>query len=739
MEGARAESPLRIEVATSQIEGNQAVGWADANRVCGCVAFCEPRDAFDRFVAPNLNEPASGSPETAGLPPAVAGLIAGLKAAHLRLYRENHSLMKDPKWVRITTACADEERIYFTKTQSSWIYLVRGGRAFLIGSQDQAEGRVDDRAEALGGPEKLRLQVTSVEVMRDDQVLLVMADAEQQPDLHAIARLFTEATDLKRACDGLVNLLGLQAQSAAIVAFRYSPLMSGRTDTNLDTERGGAVLSEILEMTRDIVVAAQEAHAAENESEDEKIPESVEETLAALPGDDPAEIAAPVISPVNAEATARELEPREDAAFEIPNAAPEDAPDPVPIFAEAATGEDSQVGGPKRRSSTWSIILITMLLFILAALLLGGAGWPGLVEKVRGFLGSGTGGATPTALSGLLDATSDPPGAIVAVDGDKVPGRTPLRGLRLPPGKRVVGMYLGAAGIWIDTLDVVAGERMAVHAGFHGSLAVAARDTTGHPRVWLEGQTSKRSLPLTFADLPAGWYRIFFEDDRIPLWERKVLVRSGETAAIEVNNAFSDRHVLLRVESLRMVPAEGLRPSQGDSVFIDRSFRGLAPLEAELPPGLHGVRVVSGEEEYCEVLRLPAGATRFITPQFGLRTRPTFTHLPPEKVVLQGPLLLAVEITGDIAGLRRPQLQLPRFAGGPRAIPLVQVDSGENLFVGRVEQEGIALGDPIPYYFSVATSDGEETVSDLFEVLPVANPAELEGDPGLSAPQASLE
>lgn len=735
MEGARAGGPLRIEVATSQIEGNQAVGWADPNRVCGCVAYCEPRDAFDRFVAPNLNETMSGSSESGGLPQNVTDLITGLKAAHLRLYRENHSLMKDPKWVRITAACADEERIYFTKTQSSWIYLVRGGRAFLVGSQEQIPGRIDDRAEALGGPEKLRLQVTSVSVTKDDQILLVTADADQPPDLHAIARLFTEATDLKRACDGLVNLLGLQAQSAAVVAFRYSPLMSGRQDTNLDTVRGGAILDEISEMTRDVVVAAQEAHGADGEIVEEEFAGSVEENLAALPGDHAPVHSQPVAS---GEATARELE---SEVQEVPEVAPiPDAVSPEPVALATREGEeDSLENPPRRRSSIWPILLITLLLFIAAAFFLSGAGWPDLVEKVKGLLSSGTGRGTPTALAGLLDATSDPPGAIIAVDGEKVPGRTPLHGLRIPPGKRVIGMYLGAAGIWVDTLDVVAGERTVVHAGFHGSLAIAARDTASHPRVWLEGQTSKRTLPTEFADLPAGWYRIFFEDDRIPLWERKVLVRNGDTASIEVNNAFSDHHVLLRVESLRMIPAEGLRPSLSDSVFVDRTFRGLAPLEVELTPGLHGVRVVSGGEEYCEVLRLPAGASRFITPQFGLRSKPSFHHLPPEKVVLQGPLLLAVEIEGDTSGLRHPQLQLPKFAGGPRAIPLVQVDSGENLFVGRVEQTGIVLGDPIPYYFSVASPDGEETVSDLFEVLPVGTPGEIEEASALNASQASLD
>ena len=123
--------------------------------------------------------------QTSNLPVGVAALIGGLKAAHLRLYRENHSLMKEPQWVRVTAACAEENRIYFVKTQASWIYLLRGERAHLLGG-DESLRPVDNRDDALGGPEKLRLQVTSLEVTQDDLVLLVVGDAEEPPDLRLL-------------------------------------------------------------------------------------------------------------------------------------------------------------------------------------------------------------------------------------------------------------------------------------------------------------------------------------------------------------------------------------------------------------------------------------------------------------------------------------------------------------------------------------------------------------------------
>jgi len=699
MEASRAaEGPLRIEVATSQIEGGQAIGWVDPDRVTGCVAFSEPREAFERFVAPHIADEAESEPEAANVPPGVSALIAGLRSAHHRLYRENHSLMKEPKWVTLTGACAEESRIYFVKTRASWVYLLRGGRACRVGGDDSFSVN-DARGDALGGPEKLRLQVTSIEIEPDDQILLVMGDTDDPPDERAIARLFTESRDLKRACDGLVNLLGLQGASASVVAFRYSPLMADAPRAKLDVTEGRQVIGEIREMARELVLAANV--------------DSVEapEPLEVVPRPSPP--AARGVAAPTADSVASEERP----AGTVPPSTADPAPAPPPA--------------PRRRrgASVVPIILIALLLFAFAALLLSGAGWPDLLERVKRSLPLGVGGQNATIVYALVDAESNPAGARLVVDGQELPGRTPVRGLRVRPGRHEVKLVLGVAGVWCDSLDFVAGERQSVSASFVGSLHVDAREMSGNPRVWLEGQVTKRELPADFSDLPAGWYRIYFEDDRMPLWERKVLVRHGEQASVEVNNAFATEQVLLRVEGLRMIEAQGLRPSVGDSVFVDGSFAGLSPLELEIDPGLHGVRVASGNDEYCEVLRLPAGASRFVVPQFGLRERPRFHHVPPGRVAIpKGPVLLAVEIRSERGGLRRPELQLPAISGGPRAIPLIQMDSTADLYVGKVEVAGLVAGQAIAYYFSVTTPEGDQVVSDLYRFVPVDDPAEVAGE-----------
>lgn len=722
-----ATSPLRIEVATSQIEGGQAVGWADPDRVLGCVAFCEPQDAFERFVLPHLLDPELpvSVPET--LPPSVSTLVSGLEAAHHRLYRENHSVMKDPQWVRMTAACAEENRIFFVRTDSAWLYLLRDGRAHLLGESSSETPDWNDRSLALGGPENLRLQVTSLGVQPDDEVLLVSGDAQEPPDLRAIARLFAESRDLKRASDGVVNLLGLQGPSAAVVAFRFATLLPGIEDKHLDVSRGEAVLGEITDMAREMVfgVTAQGSEEAAEIAE----PAIGEETEAQILfpdfGAGSVESSQPVGEPAEFQEPIPGAESECAEVVEPPAASPEDLLATFPVAGDWP-GEGSVPRKRTSRGSAWPVIVVAVLLFILAALLMSGGAWPGVVRTLRGFLGLNESPGSSVASVTQITATSEPDGATVSIDGTKLLGKTPLKGVRVPGGKHYVVMSLGAAGVWADSVDWEEGGDYALSARFLGSLEISAQDLSGEPQAWLAGQTTKMTLPARLDSLPAGWYRVFFEDQKIPLWERKVLVRHAETARVEVNNDFAAEKVLVRVESSRMIESEGLRPVEGDSVFVDGDWVGLTPLELELLPGLHGVCVQSEGEEYCEILRLPAGASRFITPQFGLRERPKFAHLPPGQAVAQGgQIFLAVDIESARGGLRYPLLHLPGGPDHPQSVPLVQVGSGETQFVARVSGSWLRTGIEMPYFFSVTTPEGEEVFSRLFHLELVETPAEL--------------
>ncbi len=702
MEASRAfhQQPLRIDVATSHIEGGQALGWVDPDRVTGCVAFSEPRDAFERFALSHLQDASPDDVPSGSLPSGVAALVAGLKAAHLRLYRENHSLMKEPKWVWVTAACAEEGRIYFVRTQSSWIYLLRAGRAFLIGGDGDRRSAIV-REEALGGHEKLRLQVTSLDVTRDDTVLLVAGDADEPPDLRAVSRLYAESRDLKRACDGLVNLLGLQGPSAGVVAFRFTPLLSGAHPEPLDTAKGEEILGQIAEMAREVVLAAREG-PLEPPAAEPAPPAPVIPAAAATP---------PPLAP---EA------PRGPRRLDPPQAAEPTPRPPAPELEAAALRHRTvQAAAARarraRRTAVVPFVVLIVLLGLLAIVLLGGAAWPDLLERARGIFERVRGGGAPTQTYGLVDFISDPPGATVMVDGERLAGATPLVQVRLPRGRHTVTMRLGVAGAAAESFEVDHERHTKLHASFIGALEVRARDGRGHPQAWLAGQSSRQALPARFDGLAAGWHRVFFEDERFALWERKVLVRGGEVTGLEINNAFDARNVLVQVESLHMSSARGLEPVAGaDSVFVDRGFIGLAPVELEVAPGLHGVRVAAAGESYCEILDLPAGSSHFITPQFGLQARPSFQHRPPALAGRNEPLVLAVTIRGAGGDVRQPQVLVPRGFDHPLRLPLIKDPSVEDLYTATLAPGQQASGPAIAYYFSVLTPEGEEAVSELF-------------------------
>ncbi len=726
-EALDVNGPLRIEVSSSQIDGGQAIGWVDPARVLGSVAFSEPQSVFDRFVLPHLDNPESAEDNIEQLPGVVSALINGLKSIHLRLYRENHTLMKDPKWVRLTAAYADESRIYFIKSQTAWIYLLRNNRAFLIGEAQQAQIKDLSKSAALGGKDKLQIQVTSLEVQENDLILLVTGESALPPDLHAVTNLFSNSVDLKRACDGLVNLLGLQGGSAAVVAFRYTPLLQGVSNKKMDLVAGEEFLGEITEWAR-ILSPEDNTPLNENPPADKADEDIASAELPDIPwnhkpdetSDDTLDETA-ANSPFESENDTGE-KPEEPADYPD-NITQADSVPAFPVTDTERQKRQSRFSSLKSARSTIIWVVIAIALLALASIMLSGVGWPGFLEDVKTILSSNNSGAMNDFY--LLDVTSEPPGAIVAIDGEKIPGRTPITRLHVPQGKHLISLHLGVAGVWSDSLDYKAGEHQSVHADFIGSLAIQAKDLTNNPKAWLAGQTDKVDLPAVFAELPSGWYRVFFEDDNIPLWERKILVRNGTTSSVEINNVFSTDKVLLYIEGLKISDLGRLRPSLGDSVFLNRKFVGLTPIESEISPGLYGVRVTHAGESYQEILRLSAGTSRFVTPQFGLRHFPSFTHVEPGRVVLQGPVFLAMEIHSKQTGLRHPMLHLPDTPNGPQAISMTEIDSGQNLYVGRIEPTTVRLDTEVPYYFSITTPAGEEAVSELYRFEPVNNSSSL--------------
>ncbi len=107
--------PMRIEFATSELEGGPCRAWADPSFVLGAVAVSDPSDGFTKFVQPRLEELDAFGEATGGdLPPIVTQLIDHLQKIHARMVRERGA--DRPTTIALTCAAVEEDRVFFVKT-----------------------------------------------------------------------------------------------------------------------------------------------------------------------------------------------------------------------------------------------------------------------------------------------------------------------------------------------------------------------------------------------------------------------------------------------------------------------------------------------------------------------------------------------------------------------------------------------------------------------------------------------
>ncbi|MBD3162798.1 MAG: PEGA domain-containing protein [Candidatus Eisenbacteria bacterium] len=321
-------------------------------------------------------------------------------------------------------------------------------------------------------------------------------------------------------------------------------------------------------------------------------------------------------------------------------------------------------------------------------------------------------GSPPDA---VLRVDSDPPARSIWIDGVEMGTGSPAILEGIAAGTRHVRLDLGAFGSAERQVHVPAGETVDVAPEIRGAIEIEATVVRPDARAWVKGR-EPQAVPCRFDDLPVGFWNVFYEDEQLPLWEREVLVRADETAAVRVPNAIAADQAFLRIESWIYREGEGLLPAAGDSLWIDGVPAGCAPWEGEVAPGLHGVRIRSEAGQlWTEVVELTPGASRVVAPRFGMEEWPEFSHQQPGRVLLRGSVPLSVTIRAPAGqSVRDPRLHLPELDAAVRDLPLQPVEAENGSYVAFVDSDWIPIGRPIPYYFSVQTSAGKTLCSDLY-------------------------
>lgn len=705
--------PTRIEMATSETEGAETITWIDPTQVIGCIAQSQPRDTFGRYVEPRLAELRAAAEETASasssgnLPERIATVLERLRQVHARLYRENRSPVRDPRYVRLAVTMVESERVYFVKGIRCWVFRVRDGAALRIGGDEESGS--DASAVALGSTGRLSLAVTSTPYEPGDVLVLLAAEGGDPPDPRAVAGVLEQMQDLKRACDGIVSLFGMGTDGAGAIALRFVPIQTQRSG-----EADAATFFE--DLSRDLRLGTNALQGSDQQplqlSEEFPLP-SFLEAIGSGPrrrGD------APIESPLESAAMPEKVEDVEQPALEtvmVTAEGPAREFDFEPAIDtalqrsawERMTGSEPLGGRSRRRVARGTVAVIGGVIAVLIAV----AGIPKGLKLLRG--GVEAGGV------GVLRVDSVPPARAIFIDGADQGTGTPAVLEGVAAGVHQIRFDLGPYGTIENQVRIRRGETTEIMARGSGNLEIALVEERPESKIWIRGR-AQAAAPCRIDSLTAGWHEVFYEDERIPLWQRPVLIRAGETTRLRIPNASATDRAHLRVESWTYQEGEGLRETGGVAVFIDGEAAGETPLEIDVTPGLHGVRIEgSSGQTWTEVCDLKAGSGRVIAPRFGMGEWPEIQHRQPGRVLARGPILLTVEIhTGSDAPARNPRLHIPVAGPAARDLPLSPVDVTLGTYVAAVDPDLLPIDQPISYYFTVQTPGGETLCSELYRL-----------------------
>lgn len=694
MESSSSNLPLRIELATSELEGGEYLSWADPEQVLACVAQVRPRGAFARFLEPRLADLESplggggiGAAGSGELPSRLKALLQRVRQAHGRLYRERASEEGAAVTLRPIFGLVEDRRVYFVRAIPSWVFRLRGAGCELI----TPGGETEEAPGGLGSSEKLSLSVTSLDVEPDDVIVFLASNAAHAPDPRAVAQAFGQHQDLKRACDGIVNLFAFHSTGVGAVALRFVPI--GTPGAQGAPHIGESLL---LDLERELASAGdrvQAVTAAQDRAQ----------------GGDAAGAAPPEVPLPDLLNT---LEPAGAPTSTHP--APRELPSPVPqeVASEAPRGASS----PSRRGEVRRWLRKPWLSIVCIGAVAALATTAALPRWIPVAFGGGR---------GAVRIESDPPAQRVLLDGADMETGTPALLPGVKAGSHRVELDYGPFGREGLNIRVRPGKETLVTHVARGGIDLTVTAPRPDAMAWT-GSHERAAPPCRFDSLPIGWQTIAYEDGRLPFWQRQVLVRAGEVARVRVNNSFAQDRALLRVESWAMHAGSGLRESTGDSVLVDGRLVGSSPWEGEVAPGLHGVRVSRrGADPWTEIVDLQAGASNVVASRFGAGARPRILHQPPGRLVLRDPVPLTARfVAQDGSPPRNPRIHFPLLDAGVRDMPLAPVSSDPGNYVALIPAASIPLLRPTPYYFTVQTDDGATLSSELFQLEAVTHHAE---------------
>jgi len=169
---------------------------------------------------------------------------------------------------------------------------------------------------------------------------------------------------------------------------------------------------------------------------------------------------------------------------------------------------------------------------------------------------------------------------------------------------------------------------------------------------------------------------------------------------------------LVLVHSRRFA-GDHFEDSVGDSVYVDRAFVGVTPIQHPLEPGVHSVRVgADPASAITQIVEVPADAARVVRADFGFDDRLALTALPASVPDPSAPLRVVVREEERGPRAERVTCFYRLGSTGPFVPQELEKDPAERLWSGDLPGTAGART-AVEYYFQALDADEAEIVSEL--------------------------
>jgi hypothetical protein len=433
--------------------------------------------------------------------------------------------------------------------------------------------------------------------------------------------------------------------------------------------------------------------------EDEAPIEGPEE-VAPMLETEPAMLEAPEVAPESAAAESSAAESPRDPAVR-----------PEPTVPRTATLAPVDEERPWYEPLT---LIVGGALAIIALALLVRAILPGILDP------RGESGRSPVAVApvqGTVDFLSDPPGALVRVDGVALEGRTPISSAALDVGIHRIEVDWGSAGVWRDTLEIAAGTSLVVHPAIHGSLSFRSTEAGRVLDVYLDG-TYVGTTPLALDRVVVGRHLVRFGGPGLGSTAQEVDVPRDAPVELVGNPGAIPDNGKLTVRSALLTDA-GFEASKNEPVGVDGLARGATPLTLDLKPGTHSVRVVRRNfPPQVSILDVKPGGEHFVTAEFGARSEEPLRFEPPASYSISNPSPMTIALPEREWD---PSMALWLYAAAPggsfQAKRMTRLEEGERTFAALLPPEVTRnAARQARFYFKATGTAGRELYSEIYTI-----------------------